>query len=162
MGRMNRDTGVAIFLLLFCGVFFAATFDIRETSYGTPGAGVWPRIILLALALLSAGYLAQSLKRGPRARQDVGRGLRGWFATYRNALWCYFLFAAFLLTMPYLGMLLGGVLFVFCTLTALGRRDGRSLVVHGAIAGGAVGIMWGVFTYGLNVILPQGELFYGW
>ena len=120
MGRMNRDTGVAIFLLLFCGVFFAATFDIRETSYGTPGAGVWPRIILLALALLSAGYLAQSLKRGPRARQDVGRGLRGWFATYRNALWCYFLFAAFLLTMPYLGMLLG--VRAYCSSFARSRR----------------------------------------
>ncbi len=162
MSRMNRDMGVAIFLLLFCGVFFAATFDIRETSYGTPGAGVWPRIILLALALLSAGYLAQSLKRGAAARDDAARGLKGWLATYRNALWCYFLFAVFLLTMPYLGMLLGGALFVFCTLTALGRRDGRTLLVHGAIALGAVGIMWGVFTYGLNVILPGGELFYGW
>ena len=162
MGRMNRDTGVAIFLLLFCGVFFAATFDIRETSYGTPSAGVWPRIILLALALLSAGYLAQSLKRGAGVREDAGRGLKGWLATYRNALWCYFLFAAFLLTIPYLGMLLGGVLFVFFTLTALGRRNGRALLAHGAIALSAVGIMWGVFTYGLNVILPQGELFYGW
>ena len=162
MSRMNRDTGVAIFLLLFCGVFFAATFDIRETSYGTPGAGVWPRVILLAPTLLSVGYLTQSLKRGRAPGDAAAGGLKGWFATYRNALWCYFLFAVFLFTMPYLGMLLGGVLFVFCTLTALGRRDGRGLLVHGAIAFGTVGFMWGVFTYGLNVILPQGELFYGW
>jgi hypothetical protein len=162
MNRINRDTGVAIFLLLFCGIFFAATFDIRETSYGTPGAGVWPRIILLALTLLSAGYLAQSLKRGAVARDDGAPGLKGWLGTYRNALWCYFLFAMFLVTMPYLGMLLGGVLFVFGTLTALGRRDGRGLIVHAAIALGTIGFMWGVFTYGLHVMLPQGELFYGW
>ena len=93
MSRINRDTGVAIFLLLFCGIFFAATFDIRETSYGTPGAGVWPRIILLALTLLSAGYLAQSLKRGVAARDDGAPDLTSWLGTYRNALWCYFLFA---------------------------------------------------------------------
>jgi putative tricarboxylic transport membrane protein len=58
--------------------------------------------------------------------------------------------------------LLGGVLFVFGTLTALGRRDGRGLIVHAAIALGTIGFMWGVFTYGLHVMLPQGELFYGW
>ena len=34
MARVNRDTLVAIFLLVICGVFLVASFEIREPDYG--------------------------------------------------------------------------------------------------------------------------------
>ena len=43
-------------------------------------------------------------------------------------------FGAFLITLPFLGMLIGGVLFVFVTLSALGRWSGRDLIMHAVIA----------------------------
>ena len=46
MTRLNRDAIVAIFLLLFCGVFITASFEIEETSYGTMPSSVWPQIVL--------------------------------------------------------------------------------------------------------------------
>ena len=73
-------------------------------------------------------------------------------------LWVFALFLVYLLTLPVLGMLLGGTAFVFLLLCALGGWHSRALAVHAIIAVVAVGGMWSLFTYGLGVILPQGEI----
>jgi hypothetical protein len=59
-------------------------------------------------------------------------------------------------------MLIGGVLFVFLTLTALGERSPRAHAIHAAISFISIAFMWSVFTFGLRVILPQGEIFSAW
>ncbi len=161
MRRFHVDTLVAIFLLVFCGVFLAATFSIRETSYASLGAEVWPRVILVFLTVLSLAYFVQSLRREPVERQTPEpRGLKQWFLHHLNAFWCFLWFGLFLLTLPYLGMLVGGMLFVYVTLTSLGRRDLHGHALHAAIAVISVGAMWAIFTYGLKVFLPTGSLFY--
>jgi hypothetical protein len=164
--RLNADTVSAVFLLLLTGVFFAATFEIRETSYGQMGSEVWPRLVLILLGVLSATLLLRSVvSPAQRAGSDgteaarSGGGLAGWFARYRNAFICYGLFLLFLLTMPWLGMLIGGVLFVFLMLCALGGWQPRQLLIHALVAAASVGAMWAVFTFGLRVILPQGVIF---
>ncbi len=160
MGRLSKDALVAIFLLLFCGVFLTASFHIRETNYASLGAEVWPRIVLTVLTLLSMGYLAQSLRHHGGDDELPPRGaLRSWLHRYQNAFWCFFWFGLFLLGLPYLGMLIGGCLFVYATLTSLGRRDWRGHGLHALIAVLSVGGMWALFTYGLNVFLPAGEIF---
>ena len=57
MQRLNRDAIIAIFLLAFCGVFFWASFDIRQPDYGVLLPSTWPRVILAVLAFLSVLYL---------------------------------------------------------------------------------------------------------
>jgi putative tricarboxylic transport membrane protein len=159
--RINREAVVAAALLLLSGVFYAATFTIRRTSYATIGSDLWPRIVILVLAAFTVVHLITSLRQrapeGGETRPSTG-GLAGFYTTYRNPIWCFVIFALFLLTLPYLGMLIGGVLFVFVMLTALGDRDVRSLALHAAIALGTVGAMWAVFTFALHVILPQGMI----
>ncbi len=166
MGRFHIDTLVAIFLVLFCGVFVTASFSIRETSYASLGAEVWPRVVLIFLTLLSMGYLVQSLRhersaqvQEEAAQEEVPRGLKQWFLKHLNAFWCFLWFGLFLLSLPYLGMLVGGMLFVYVTLTSLGRRDVHGHLVHAAIAVISVGTMWAMFTYGLKVFLPTGSIF---
>jgi len=58
-------------------------------------------------------------------------------------------------------MLLGGILFVFLALTVMGERTMRNHLLHATIAIVSVGLMWSIFTYGIGVILPEGELFLG-
>ena len=58
-----------------------------------------------------------------------------------------------------LGSLIGGVAFVFTLMGVLGGWSPRHLVPHAALALISVGGMWSVFTYGLGVILPPGEIF---
>ena len=164
MGRIDRDTAVAVILLLVCGIFYLATFSIRDMGYETLGSEVWPRILLVALTVLCLLYLVLSISRAAKAREPAGApaaggGLKGWYDTYSNAIWCFIAFGLFLITLPYLGMLIGGVLFVFVTLTLLGGWEGKKLVTHGAIALFTVGAMWALFTFGLRVILPEGEIF---
>ncbi len=160
MRRLNRDTIVAVILLLFCGVLFAASLRIEETTYATIGAEVWPQLILALLFILSLIYLFQSVRAAPPAAATEARP--GFLARYRNAIWCYALFLAFLLTLDIFGMLLGGILFVFAALTVLGERTPRTIALHAAVAVVSVGAMWAIFTYALRVILPEGMLLSVW
>ncbi len=153
----NRDSIIAIVLLLACGGLLVASFDIREPDYGQLSPAAWPRAVLGATALLSLIYLVQSLRAGPSQVATEGpRGLAGFAAHWRNVLWVFALFLAYLLAMPWIGMLLGGIAFAFLLLTALGGL--RLAPRHAAIALVAVGGVWALFTFGLEVILPRGEL----
>ena len=163
MERINRDVIAALFLVALTCMFFAASFTIRVTAYGTVASHVWPRAILVGLGALCVLYLVNSL-RGLYQGDDSGSrmGLTGWLAKYRNALWCFFMYALFLFTLPYLGILIGGVLFVFVVLNLMGGWRITQLAMHGVIAVGTMGAMWAIFTFGLRVILPEGELLRFW
>jgi len=161
MTRVNRDTVAALLLLVGCGVLLIASFDIREPDYGQLSPAAWPRAIVGVLTLLSLIYLVQSIRRGvpEQPGETEARGFGAWFAHWRNVIWVFALFLVYLLTLPALGMLVGGIGFVFLMLCALGGWSPGKLALHGAIAVGTIGGMWALFTYGLGVLLPRGELF---
>ena len=161
MTRINRDTIIAIVLLLFCGAMFWASLDIREPDYGVLKPSTWPRIILAAFGFLSTLYLAQSIRRGPDKARDAGepvKGLKALIAYWSNVLWVFALFLCYLFALPWVGMLIGGVAFVFLLLMALGNFSARDGLLHAAIALITAGGMWLIFTYALGVLLPRGEL----
>ncbi len=162
MQRLNRDAVIAIVLLLFCGVMFWSSFDIRQPDYGVLMPSTWPRVVIGVLALLSMIYLIQSLKQGPDGtdESETGRepGLAGWINYWRNPLWCFFLFFLYLLSLPVLGMLIGGIAFVFVLQGVLGGWERKNLMLHAVVAVLAVGGMWSLFTFGLGVLLPPGMI----
>jgi hypothetical protein len=169
MQRLNRDAVIAILLLMACGVLFWSTFDIRNPDYGQLKPSTWPRIILAALTILSGIYLFQSIKNGPAKADEYDTinakdaqpapGLVGWFMHWRNPIYCFALFFGYLITLPTLGSLIGGVLFVFTLMGVLGGWSPKLLAQHAVLALATVGGMWSIFTYGLGVILPTGEIF---
>ena len=162
MQRLNRDAIIAIILLAFCGVFFWASFDIRQPDYGVLMPSTWPRVIIGVLAFLSVLYLVQSLNAGAETIEDDiydaehkrGPGFRGWLEHWRNPLWCYFLFFLYLLSLPVLGMLIGSITFVYILLGVLGGWDGNKPALHAVYAIVSMGAMWCIFTFGLGVLLP--------
>lgn len=162
MARLNRDTIVAIFLLLFCGVFIWARFDIRTPDYGVLKPSTWPQVILGVMTLLCLIYLVQSVKAGPdEDAVDPTRepGLVGFLKYWQNPIKCFVMFFIFLYTLPILGMLIGGVSFVFILMTLLGGWAPRQLITHAIISVCAVGAMWSLFTFGLEVMLPEGVIY---
>jgi protein-S-isoprenylcysteine O-methyltransferase Ste14 len=168
VGRLNRDVVIAVVLLAACGILFWSTFSIRAPDYGQLSPSTWPRVILAALGLLGVIYLIQSLRHGPapgeerdQVRDEAPRepGFLGWIAYWRNPIWCFGLFFAYLATLPLLGSLIGGVAFVFTLMSVLGGWAPKNLALHAALALGTVGGMWSLFTYGLGVLLPAGEIF---
>ncbi len=158
MQKLNNDTIIAVILLLMCGLFFWQTTLIPELGYSSMGSDKWPYFILSLLTVTSLAYLVQSLKIPPPAegeRQSLGEMI----SRYRNPLWCFVIFFLFLALMPVLGMLIGGGLFVFSLLTALGPRTQRGLIIHLLISLCSVGLVWFIFTFFLRVFLPPGMIF---
>jgi hypothetical protein len=156
MKTVNRDALVAVLLLLFCGVMFWESYNIKTFESAAMDADVWPRLIVGTLTVLCAIYLIQSLRK-PVQVEVVG--IRALIGTYSNALWCFGLFALFLLTLDWLGILIGGFLFVFFCLTVLGNRSPRDHLSHAVTALITAALTWVVFSYALEVFLPQGTVF---
>lgn len=163
INRINRDVIVAVILLVICGVFFQQSFGIVTAEFNAIAAGqmkpdLWPQIIITALTILSAIYFVQSVVAQPEAREKRG-GFSGWFAYYLNPILCYICFLLFLVSMPYLGMLISGFLFVFILMSILGGFDRKTLISNALISAFTVGGMWLIFTYALGVLLPRNELY---
>jgi hypothetical protein len=162
MNRLNRDTVIAIILMVFCGIFFWASFSIREPDYGVLPPSAWPRVVLVALSVLTVLYFVQSIRRTSTfddSSSTAGKGLKHWFSIWQNPIWCFVLFFGYVASLPVLGMLIGGVTFVFLLQCVLGGWSPRNLVVHALVALATVGGMWCIFTFGLGVLLPPGEIF---
>ena len=163
MRRLNQDAVIAIILLLASGVLFWSTFSIRTADYGVLAPSTWPRVITVALGILSAIYLAQSIKKDDgevyEGTADRDPGIMAWLVYWKNPIICFVLFFAFLITLPVFGSLIGGILFVFFLMGFLGGFAPRAMLVHAALATATVGGMWAIFTYGLGVLLPSGMIF---
>ena len=162
MNRLNRDSLIAIVLLLLVGVFTYASFGIRTPEFerlapGQMGPGFWPRIILAGLAIMGVIYLIQSLVSPPPPGEKRG-GIVGWYRYYRNPIWCFAAFALFLFLIPILGMLIAGILFVFGLMSFLGPNDHPAIKRHLLATVGTVGGMWFIFACLLEVQLPKGHL----
>ena len=63
MAGLNRDTIVAIFLLLFCGLFTWASFDIRT-----------PVVVASVLGVLMMGRSISGASRGRRRSRRASQG----------------------------------------------------------------------------------------
>ena len=161
MRRLNQDAVIAVFLLLASGVLFWATFSIRTPDYGVLTPSAWPRVIIFALAVLSFLYLIQSLKKGVDEGQVSERqpGLKSLLVYWKNPIYCFVLFLIYLLTLPVLGSLIGGVSFVFILMNILGGISKEKIANHFALSLTTVGGMWCIFTFGLEVMLPPGMIF---
>jgi len=157
MKSLNKDTVIALILIAVTGIFIRETFNIPKFNYASIGSEVWPRIILVPLLVLCVIYLIQSLRQKAAAKTGGG-GLAGFFARYQNPIMGFVIFLAFLATLDFFGMLIGGVLLTFCLLTAFGNRTPKALLFHVAISVISVGAVWSLFTFALRVYLPEGEL----
>lgn len=157
MKLLNKDAVIAILLLAITAAFYWETYNIPHFDYASIGSEIWPRVILVPLFILCGIYFFQSLGKGKTTEQKFS-GVAGFFRAYQNPIFSFIIFFIFLLTLDYLGMLIGGTLLVFALLTALGYRTPKYLLIHAAIAIVSVGAVWSLFTFALQVYLPEGEL----
>jgi len=158
MRRISADIVIALLLLIICGGLYVDTHFYETVPGAIIGSKIWPRVVTFFLGGLSVLYLIQSLRAERPAQSESSGSVAGWFADNRNVVGCFVIYGLFLLSLKWLGMLLGGMLFVFVTLTFLGENTRRNHMMNAAIAVVTIGCMWAIFTFGLGVILPQGEI----
>lgn len=156
----NRDSVIATIVILFCALSFYETFNIRIMPFAGVDSRLWPRLVISSITILAVIYFIQSLVRLRINDQhdNTNKSYGDWIEKYSNSIWSFGLFAIFIISIPYLGMLISGILFVFGILTATGSRKFRDLMLHAAISAVTVGSAWVLFVFFLGVILPQGRL----
>ena len=168
MNNPSRDTIVSVVLLMFCGFLIWAGFLIRDPQFGELPPAAWPKAVTYVLTVFCLIFFVQSVladrARVPDDASDIPvreSGPIGWLRFYFNPIVCFALYFGFLLTLPYFGTLIGGTLLVFLLLNFLGGVSPKLIVFHALIAIVSVGAMWALFTYGLRVLLPRGEIIPG-
>ena len=159
--KINKDTIVSIFLLIFCGIMINSSYHIEDPGYQGMKASYWPRIILWLLSIMSFVMLVKSFANKVDSNK-AGSFSQINYMQFKNALICFGMFIFFLTFLEYLGMLIGGILFVFGLLTFLGGFSIKKSTNHLIISVVTIGVMWSIFTFGLKVILPEGELIRIW
>ena len=153
----NRDSVVALCLIMASGGLMVASFDIREPDYGVLSPAAWPRLIIIIMGVLSVLYFVQSLRMPKTDTSNTQKKNLFEFMDYwRNVFAVFIIFAVYLVALPFLGMLIGNIAFSFVLLSVLGGW--RPFIVHGLVAIGTSGGMWLLFTYALEVFLPRGSL----
>ena len=161
--NIKKDTIVAIFLLLFCGIMINSSFDIEDPGYQGMKASFWPTIVLCLLSIMCLVMLIKSVvTEAENNLNSNDTNLTNIFFKFKNASICFLMFVLFLAFLDYFGMLIGGVLFVFGLLTMLGGFELKKIIKHFIISIITIGIMWSIFTFGLKVILPEGEILRIW
>ena len=161
--NIKKDTIVAISLLLFCGIMINSSFDIEDPGYQGMKASFWPTIVLCLLSIMCLVMLIKSVvTEAENNLNSNDTNIINVFFKFKNALICFLMFVIFLAFLDYLGMLIGGVLFVFGLLTMLGGFEFKKIIKHFIISIITIGIMWSIFTFGLKVILPEGEILRIW
>ncbi|MEM7523818.1 MAG: tripartite tricarboxylate transporter TctB family protein [Pseudomonadota bacterium] len=168
MGNPSRDTIVSVILLMFCGFLIWAGFLIRDPQFGELSPAAWPKGVTYVLTAFCVVFFVQSVLADrarapdePAAEPEREAGLIGWVRHFFNPIVCFAMYFAFLLTLPFFGTLIGGTLLVFALLSFLGGVSPRLLFMHAVIAIISVGAMWSLFTFGLRVLLPRGEIIPG-
>ena len=162
MTNNKSDIIIAIFLLCFSAIMINDTSNIRDLGFEGLKADAWPRVVLWLLVIMSSVMFGKSylLFKTPDHKDNTTFRIN--FSKFKNAFLCFGMFIFFLLTLDYLGMLIGGVLFVFGLLTLLGDFSYKLLIKHFSISIISVGLMWMIFTFGLKVMLPEGEILRVW
>ena len=57
----NRDSIIALILIMASGGLMLASFEIREPDYGVLSPAAWPRLIIVILGILGVLYFIQSV-----------------------------------------------------------------------------------------------------
>ena len=162
MTNNKSDLIIAIFLLCFSGIMINDASNIRDLGFEGMKADAWPRVVLWMLVVMSSVMLGKSYFQFKTEDHKDNSKFKINFLKFKNALLCFGMFIFFLSTLDYLGMLLGGIVFVFGLLTLVGGLSIKLGFKHLLISVLSIGFMWMVFTFGLRVMLPEGEILRVW
>ena len=99
--KINKDTIVSIFLLIFCGIMINSSYYIEDPGYQGMKASYWPRIILWLLSIMSLVMLVKSFANKIDSIK-VGSLSKINYMQFKNALICFGMFIFFLTFLEYL------------------------------------------------------------
>ena len=154
------DLYIGLFFLLFTLVYVTQIPAIRITRVSLIHSAAYPKVMAALLFLLSAVQLFvafRRLKQGVRVEEEKTH------REYRGVAQTLFLVIAYVVALEPLGFPISSSLYIFLQTLIMCPPDKVRPARFGLIAVVASGVIYAVFRYGLDLMLPLGfieELLY--
>ncbi len=155
MRKYNTIISLVLIAIGAMGIYMALNFEARGGNVGDPGAAFWPILLCCGLIFTSALLLVQTMIEGKKAA-----GPEEPLIDYRSAgVHCVFIIfgimIGYAILLYYFGFIIATLVFVVCTMLAMGER--RPLWL-GLTTVGITGFIYVLFALIMNVVLPKGIL----
>lgn len=155
MRKYNTIISLVLIAIGAMGIYMALNFEARGGNVGDPGAAFWPILLCCGLIFTSALLLVQTMIEGKKAA-----GPEEPLIDYRSAgVHCVFIIfgimIGYAILLYYFGFIIATLVFVVCTMLAMGER--RPLWL-GLTTVGITGLIYVLFALIMNVVLPKGIL----
>ncbi|WP_301584522.1 tripartite tricarboxylate transporter TctB family protein [Halomonas alkaliantarctica] len=156
MLTLTKDRALALALLLIVAVMWVESGTIRPpTSWQPYGSALFPRILLITIALLSIIILLRSLFTKVTPQPSWGRAITKWFLRRKTIVALFFLFGLYAALLPVLGYIVATMSFLIASFALLlGIDTKRKWAINLGISCIFVPLVFVIFRFGLNVWLP--------
>lgn len=156
MLTLTKDRALALALLLIVAVMWVESSSIRPpTSWQPYGSALFPRILLVTIALLSLALLVRTFFSPATPPPSWSAAVSHWFNRRKSVLALFGIFGLYAALLPVLGYIVATMGFMVASLALLlGMDSRRKWLINLGISGTLVPLVYIIFRYGLKVWLP--------
>ncbi|MGK0544853.1 tripartite tricarboxylate transporter TctB family protein [Halomonas cupida] len=157
MTIITKDRVLAASILILCGVLYAESSNIRPpTSWQPYGSAVFPRILLVTIAVLALLILVRSIITAPTGHRPLGWATTGaWLKSNYKVLFLFLFFGIYAAILPYIGYLISTTAFLICSIALLLGIDSRRKVMMNFLISVPMALsIYAIFQLGLGIWLP--------
>lgn len=141
------DRWVAVVLLVAGAGLFYDTFFFRTFDWDPVGMAFWPRMLLGGMAAVAVWHIVKGRVGVERAERFTPRA----FVVFGGGL-------AYVFLLGYLGFFIVTPVALFAYSLWLRPLSARAVVSGAFVATVGTGLVYAIFEYGMDVILPRGFL----
>jgi len=151
--RKYVDLYIGLFFLLFSIVYSLQISSIRLTRVSVINSAMYPKwlaALLICLSLAQVLIALRQLKKGYIPEENQAK------KNYKGAGQTLFLALAYVVVIETLGFLVSSSLYIFLQILIMCPPEKIRYAQFGSIAVVASGIIYVIFRYGLDLMLPLG------
>lgn len=141
------DRWLGIALLVIAAVLFYDTFFFRTFDWDPVGMAFWPRVLLGGMAAVAVWHIVKGRIGAERADRMTPRA----FVVFGGGL-------VYVSLLDTLGFFIVTPLALFAYSLWLRPLSARAAVSAALVAATGTGLVYAIFEYGMEVILPRGFL----
>ncbi|WP_249979117.1 tripartite tricarboxylate transporter TctB family protein [Vreelandella olivaria] len=157
MLTLTKDRALALALLLIVAVMWVESGSIRPpTSWQPYGSALFPRILLVTIALLSLLLLARTFfTRVATPYKPWPLAAKEWLIHRKTIVALFLFFGLYAALLPIVGYITATISFLVVSLALLlGIDTKRKWIINLGISCTFAPLVFVIFRYGLNVWLP--------
>ena len=146
------NIGISVVMVLFAAWIFYATKDFPEYYSGAPGSGFWPRVLAVALVIISLALVIATLV-SDKGKKAGSKGSFNYLSVGMKRV--YMMLAVMVLTgisIKFLGFVITSLWFSPAVMLIMGERKWLRLVISSVTMTACIYV---IFACLLKMFLPQ-------